>query len=102
MATVTRSRKTRKPAHGVCRLILTINGTNYNVRPIAFDRDAALKAYRLKKGDGTAYDVALITHGMTCDCPDFVLSRDGIDPEGCKHCKAMVACGLFDRKGGAK
>ena len=53
MATVSRPRKRRKPAHGLCRLTLTINGTSYNVRPIAVDRDAALKAYRLKKGDGT-------------------------------------------------
>ena len=102
MATVTRATKRRKPAHGTCRLTLTINGTTYNVRPIAVDRDAALKAYRLKKNDGTHYNVAQTTHGLTCDCPDFVLSRDGIDPDGCKHIKAMVACGLFDRKGGAK
>ena len=52
MATVARAPKRRKPAHGVCRLTLTINGTSYNVRPITVDRDAALKAYRLKKNDG--------------------------------------------------
>ena len=102
MATVSRPRKRRKPAHGTCRLSLTINGTGYNVRPIPTDADAALKAFRLRKQDGTAYHVALTTHGLTCDCPDFVMSRDGIDPDGCKHIKAMVACGLFDRKGGAK
>jgi hypothetical protein len=102
MATVSRPRKRRKPAHGTCRLSLTINGTGYNVRPIPTDADAALKAFRLRKQDGTAYHVALTTHGLTCDCPDFVMSRDGIDPDGCKHIKAMVACGLFDRKGGAR
>ncbi len=91
-----------RSAHGVCRLTLSTNGTTYNVRPIPTDRDAALKAYRLRKSDGTAYHVALTTHGLTCDTPDFVMSRDGIDPDGCKHIKAMVAYGLFDRKGGAR
>jgi hypothetical protein len=81
---------------------LSINGTTYNVRPIAVDREAALKAYRLKKSNGTHYNVALTNHGLTCDCPDFVMSRDSIDPDGCKHIKAMVACGLLNRKGGAK
>jgi hypothetical protein len=97
MTAVTRTPKRRKPAHGVCRLTLTINRTTYNVRPIPTDRDAALKAYRLKKNDGTAYHVAQTVHGLTCDCPDFVFSRDDIDPNGCKHVKPMVACGLLER-----
>ncbi len=95
-------KKTARPTHGTCRLILTINGTSYHVRPIPADGFAALKAYRLKKGDGTAYDVARTAHGLQCGCPDFVFHRDGIDPAGCKHIKALVACGLFDREGGAR
>ena len=98
-------RSVRKPArnpHGVARLTLFINGTAYNVRPVQTDADAALKAYRLRKSDGTAYHVALTTHSLTCDCPDFTFNRDGIDPAGCKHIKAMVACSFFDRKGGAR
>ena len=34
----------------------------------------------------------------TCDCPDFTFKREGIDPEGCKHIKALVACGLIEPK----
>ena len=59
---------------------------------------AVMKAYRLSKPDGTAYDVARTNHGLTCDCPDFIFHRDGLDPDGCKHIKAMVAYGLLDRK----
>jgi hypothetical protein len=96
------ARKPARPTHGVCRLTLTINGTAYNVRPIPADPSVASKAYRLKKGIGTIYHLATTAHGPSCDCPDFILRRDGIDPAGCKHIKALVACGLFDRKGGAR
>ena len=102
MATVSRARRTRKPAHGVCRLVLTINGTSYNVRPILAGSSNARKAFRLRETDGTLYHVADTVHGLQCDCPDFLFHRDGLDVEGCKHVKAMVACGLFERKGGAK
>ena len=105
MISVPRSRSVRKPArtpHGLARLTLVINGAAYNVRPVQTDADAALKAYRLRKSDGTAYHVALTVHGLTCDCPDFTFNRDGIDPAGCKHIKAMVAVGLLDQKGGAQ
>jgi hypothetical protein len=85
-------RKPARPAHGTCRLTLTINGTHYSVRP---NVGAACVAFRLKKADGTVYDVARTLHGLTCDCPDFLMRRDGIDPAGCKHIKAMVACGLL-------
>ena len=56
----------------------------------------AIKAFRLRKFDGTEYDIAQTREGITCDCPDFTFNRDGIDPEGCKHVKALVACGLID------
>ena len=91
-----------RPTHGTCRLKLTINRTTYHVRPIQADAYAALKAFRLKKGDGTTYDVAETAHGLECDCPDFVFHRDGIDPAGCKHVKALVACELLARKGDAR
>ena len=97
MSTMTAPVKFRKPArptHGVCRLTLTINGTAYGVRP---NRGADVRAFEIRKSDGTAYDVAQTEHGPTCDCPDFIFHRDGIDPDGCKHIKAMVACGLMSR-----
>jgi hypothetical protein len=94
--------RTLRPARAVCRLTIAINGMDYLVNPTLTDESAALKAYRLTKTDGTAYDAALTEHGLTCDCPDFIFRRDGIDPEGCKHIKAMVAFGLLENKGGAR
>jgi hypothetical protein len=100
MSTMTASRppvkprKRARPTHGTCRLTMTINGTHYGVRPNA---GGACAAFRLKKGDGTMYDVARTEHGPTCDCPDFIFHRDGLDEAGCKHIKAMVACGLLAR-----
>ena len=86
------------PARAVCRLTMEINGVDYRVEPSQGEEYAVTKAYRLSKRDGTAYDVALTDFGLTCDCPDFIFHRDGLDPEGCKHIKAMVAYGLLDGK----
>ncbi len=30
-----------------------------------------------------------------CDCPDYIFRRDGLDPSGCKHIKALVGSGLI-------
>ncbi len=92
-------RRTIRPARAVCRLTIVINDKDYVVKPNTAEASAAIKAFRLSKPDGTDYDVAQTVHGFTCDCPDFIFHRDGIDPEGCKHIKAMVACGLLDTKG---
>ena len=62
---------------------------------IPADASVALKAFRLKKTDGTTYDVVQTVHGLECECPDFVFHRDGLDPDGCKHIKALAACGLI-------
>jgi hypothetical protein len=86
------------PARAVCRLTMAINGIDYKVERNPSEGSAVRKAYRLSKPDGTAYDVALTRHGLTCDCPDFIFHRDGIDPDGCKHIKAMVAYGLLEGK----
>ncbi len=120
--------RTIRPAKAVCRLTIVINDRNYVVEPIPAEASAAVKAYRLSKTDGTDYDVAEHVFSacegnagdgdspprfalsnkergrryITCDCPDFIFRRDGIDPEGCKHIKAMVAYGLLDSKGVAR
>jgi hypothetical protein len=86
------------PARAACRLTMEINGVDYRVEQSPDEASAARKSYRLRKLNGTAYDVALTNHGLTCDCPDFIFHRDGLDPDGCKHIKAMVAYGLLDRK----
>src|SRR3954447_25044363 len=90
------ARKSVRPAQAVARLSLFINGRAYHVRPLPREGSAPIKAYRLRKFDGTEYDLAQTSDGITCDCPDFTFNRDGIDPEGCKHVKALVACGLID------
>ena len=79
---------------GRCRLTLTINGLHYAVRPIASQDDAVSRAFRLtRKGD--IYDVAQTVHGPVCDCPDFIFRRDGLDPHGCLHIRAMRAVGIL-------
>ncbi len=92
MSTLTQPRRSVKPAHGTCRLTLHINGTPYGVRPVDSPDG---RAFRLRKPDGTAYDVAETAYGPTCDCPDFTFNRDGIDPDGCKHIRALAALTLI-------
>src|SRR5829696_1726580 len=89
-------RKPARPTHGLCGLVLLINGTRYGVRPLPTDGFEDIRAFRLVKrsAKGEVYDVAETIHGHTCDCPDFTFNRDGRDPSGCKHIKAAVACGL--------
>src|SRR5687768_13263759 len=66
-----------RPAHGTARLTLAINGQSYGVRPIAAEAFSAHgRAYRLRKADGTVYDVAETPHGSVCDCGDFIFHRD--------------------------
>jgi hypothetical protein len=89
------NRKPARPAHGTARLTLHINGVAYAVRRIPCDPDPALEAIRLRKDDGIVYHVARTEHGPTCDCPDFTFNRDGLDPAGCKHIKALIAVGLM-------
>jgi hypothetical protein len=60
------------------------------------DPKTGVRAFRLNKPDGTLYDVAQTHFGNQCDCPDFIFRRDGLDPCGCKHVKALVAEGLID------
>jgi hypothetical protein len=80
---------------GTCRLTLTINGTAYAVIPNRGASSLASRAFRLKKGDGTIYGVAATARGVTCDCPDHLFNRQDKDVAGCKHVKAMKACGLL-------
>lgn len=79
------------------QLYLTIDGAAYLVRPVLADPCLARRAFALTKPDGTNYDVVQSHHGPTCDCPDFIYRRDGLDPAGCKHVRALVSCGLIER-----
>jgi hypothetical protein len=91
-----------RPARGSCRLTLTINRKTYDVRPIPCQAFGAVKAYRLRKADGPVYAVVQMVHGAECDCPDFVFRRDGLDPAGCKHVRALAVLGLIRQEGGAR
>lgn len=77
------------------RLLLEIGGTPYAMRPVACDPTVGRRAFRLLKDDGTVYDVLQTEHGPECDCPDFIFRRDGLDPDGCKHVRALVEVGMI-------
>jgi hypothetical protein len=87
--------RTIRPARGTCRVVIEINGVEYVARPIAGVNLEARRLIRLRKADGRVYYVSEHDHGAECDCPDFIFHRDGIDPTGCKHIKALAACGLL-------
>ncbi len=48
----------RRAKNSEYRLDLTIGGTTYAIRPLACAPVIADRAFRLVKGDGTAYDVS--------------------------------------------
>ena len=84
---------------GRCRLTLTINGVHFSVRPLQSEDDQIKRAFRLRRiplRSGVIFDVAETAHGAVCDCPDFVFRRDGLDPRGCLHIRAMRAVGLLE------
>jgi hypothetical protein len=82
---------------GRCRLFLRIAGTIYGLSRLDRPRAAVLEGWRLTKRDGTTYDVGRTEDGIECSCPDFIIRRDGIEPEGCKHVRALVAVGLIGK-----
>lgn len=96
-ATTRRKPFQSKAATPASVLYLIIGKTLYGVRPVRLDDPGDRKAFRLNKSDGTLYDVAQTGLETRCDCPDYVFRRDGLDPEGCKHVKALVAQGLIGR-----
>lgn len=96
------ARKAAREPHGTCGLIVRITPegcrpTLYEARPLPVDRASdVIKVYSLTKlAGGDRYDVALTVDGVECSCPDFTYAREGKDPAGCKHCRALVALGLL-------
>ena len=78
-------------------LVLLINDTGYQVRSTPrLDPAAVLKSFELRKPDGALYQVSQFHYGCECTCPDFIYRRDGIDPAGCKHIKALCACRIIE------
>ena len=83
----------REPS-GVCRLTLSINGSEYRVRGI-IDRSGRLTFRLISLTDPSrSYDVRLAGGGVSCSCPDFRFRRSWT-PEGCKHTRALIALGLL-------
>jgi hypothetical protein len=89
-------RRPRRAASAGIGLVLRIQETAYGVDHVPCAPDAARRLYRLRKPDGTWYDVVQTEYGPECDCPDFIYRRAGLDPSGCKHVRALVAFGLIE------
>jgi hypothetical protein len=79
--------------HGLCRLTLTIDGTDYKLSR----SPSARAAWHLKKRSGPRAGVTycVLTHKgiVSCTCQDSI--RSGAV---CKHVRALVACGLVSRR----
>jgi hypothetical protein len=85
-----------RPASGTIRLTIHINGVGYAVRPLTVDPASGVsRLVRLRKSDGTEYHASRHPHGCECTCPDWIFSRDGRDPAGCKHLVALGKVGLL-------
>lgn len=88
-------RKAKPAQPNTCRLSLQIRDTTYTVRPASNEAHRDGRAWRLGKPDGGHYHVAETDHGPTCDCADWTFRREHLDPDGCKHIRALRACGLI-------
>jgi hypothetical protein len=72
-------RKPKPKAPDVCRLSVTIRGTHYTARLIRADSSDVVRAWRLRKANGTTHDFADTLDGATCDCGDFVFRHEWQD-----------------------
>jgi hypothetical protein len=89
---------TKTKAPDTCRLTCTIRGVSYSVRPVRPESPDVARAWRLRKADGTCYDVADSADGQVCDCADHTFRHEGIGT-ACKHVRALRALGLLDSPG---
>lgn len=81
---------TKKPArHGLCRLTLRIDATDYVVLPVRDDR-GQVHSFKLKKSEQVTHIID--TYG-NCTCEDFCFVQRRLGGK-CKHLKAMAAVGL--------
>jgi hypothetical protein len=93
--------ETNDTAGHTCRLVLTIAGTDYAIRPMPNDQFGARgRAWRLRKidasGIGATYVVWGTVDGPLCSCPDAHHRHNGRQTCGCKHIKALRALNLID------
>ena len=66
----------------VCRLSVHIRGVAYTARPIRPELSEVIRAWQLRKPDGTTYTIADTIDGAACDCADFTYRHDGHDQIG--------------------
>lgn len=91
----------RKAAEHRAGLLLYIDGVGYWLRPQEPPAgEGWVRSWRLRKegakGDEGRYDVAAHRDGYrTCTCGDFIWRRDQVNPEGCKHARALAAFTLL-------
>jgi hypothetical protein len=111
MATATASKTTRHFGVGIVRrpkghpaptpppdttgLSLLVRETWYRVIRLKVQDSDVTKAFRLRKPDGTTYDVHVDQHGAHCTCASHEFKHEGIDGLGCKHIRSMRAWGLL-------
>jgi hypothetical protein len=81
---------------------ITIGGKFYAVEPMPFDREAGVEAlYAITSEDGDVYHVSdHRDEPARCTRGDFTWRRDGIDPLGCKHIRALVELDFVDNSAG--
>jgi hypothetical protein len=99
MTTATTSKTAKPKPADICRLSVHIRGVAYTARPIRPELSEVIRAWQLRKPDGTVYNVADTIDGATCDCADFTYRHEGNDQIGCKHVRALRALGLIDPEG---
>jgi hypothetical protein len=79
----------------VATLTITIGETSYAMRPLRAHW-YGLKAFELRKADGTTYVVSRDGRGrLACECGDHVWRHEGTDSVGCKHCIALKALNIL-------
>lgn len=93
-----RRRAPSSEVHGTARLTIEIAAGKrkffYVVVPHKqADRRAVARAWRLKKADGSSFDVAQTDTGFECDCEDFIYRK-----RNCKHIRALQVCGLLPQE----
>jgi hypothetical protein len=95
MSTVAQTRARSKPAD-LCRMVVTIRGTDYTVKPLVVEDDDIRAAWTLRKADGTEYTLSHGIYGAGCTCADQTFRHEGRDDSGCKHIRACRALGLLN------
>lgn len=83
------------------RLTITVNRLKgqhteqYRVIRLNPHPAVAFEGIRLRKDDGSSFDVHRDGYGLSCECQDFQGRRQRVG-DRCKHLLALVAVGLME------